>query len=101
MACNDDGVLVSGGDNGSLRFWDYQSGYCFQEGETVCQPGSLDAERGIYALSYDVTGTRLISGEADKSIKIWKEVDGTDEDTDPIDVKGWRKLCIKENRGRY
>eukprot|EP01040_Poterioochromonas_malhamensis_P006233 gene6233-6708_t len=27
MALNDDGVLVSGGDNGSLQFWDYESGY--------------------------------------------------------------------------
>ena len=26
LACNEDGVLVSGGDNGSLHFWDYESG---------------------------------------------------------------------------
>lgn len=25
------GVLISGGDNGSLRFWDYESGHCFQQ----------------------------------------------------------------------
>lgn len=40
LAINDDGVLMSGGDNGSIRFWDYRSGYCFQKTETVVQPGS-------------------------------------------------------------
>lgn len=30
MAINDDGVLVSGGDNGSMHFWDWDSGFCFQ-----------------------------------------------------------------------
>jgi hypothetical protein len=30
----DAGVLISGGDNGSLRFWDYESGYCFQQVHT-------------------------------------------------------------------
>lgn len=39
MALNDDGVLVSGGDNGSLQFWDYESGYCFQKSNTIVQPG--------------------------------------------------------------
>jgi pleiotropic regulator 1 len=39
------------------------------------QPGSLDAERGIMASCFDKTGTRLICGEADKSIKIWKQAD--------------------------
>mmetsp|Transcript_16210 Transcript_16210/g.33270 ORF Transcript_16210/g.33270 Transcript_16210/m.33270 type:complete len:512 (+) Transcript_16210:159-1694(+) len=101
LACNDDGVVVSGADNGTMKFWDYKTGYCFQDTETVVQPGSLDAERGVYSLAYDVTGTRLISGEADKTIKIWKEVEGTDEESDPIDMKAWRKKVIKESRGRY
>lgn len=26
LAVNEDGVLVSGGDNGSLHFWDYETG---------------------------------------------------------------------------
>lgn len=39
MALNEDGVLVSGGDNGSLQFWDYESGYCFQKSNTIVQPG--------------------------------------------------------------
>ena len=41
---------------------------------TQVQPGSLDAEAGIYASAFDMSGTRLITGEADKTIKIWREV---------------------------
>ena len=44
------------------------------------QPGSLDAEAGIYASVFDLTGSRLITCEADKSIKIWKENSDATED---------------------
>lgn len=30
LAVNPDGVLVSGGDNGTLHFWDWRTGYNFQ-----------------------------------------------------------------------
>jgi hypothetical protein len=40
---------------------------------TTPQPGSLDSEAGIFSLAFDKTGSRLISCEADKSIKIYKE----------------------------
>jgi WD40 repeat protein len=39
MAINEDGVLVSCGDNGSINFWDYETGYCFQKSNTIVQPG--------------------------------------------------------------
>jgi pleiotropic regulator 1 len=45
-------------------------GYCFQKTETVAQLGSLDAENGIYTAAFTLPGTRLITGEADKAIKI-------------------------------
>ena len=94
LAINDDGVMVSGGNNGSLRFWDYETGYCFQKTETVVQPGSLDAEAGIFASTFDLTGSRLITCEADKSIKIWRENPDATEDTHPIDLKAWTKDCL-------
>lgn len=72
LALNEDNVLVSGGDDGTMRFWDYQTGYAFQDEKTRVQPGSLDSEAGIFALKFDNTGARLISGEADKTIKVWK-----------------------------
>jgi pleiotropic regulator 1 len=41
LAVNDDGVLVSGGDDGSLQFRDYETGYCFQSTSTIAQPRLL------------------------------------------------------------
>ncbi|KAK4798805.1 hypothetical protein SAY86_031131 [Trapa natans] len=87
MAVNDEGVMATGGDNGSLWFWDWKSGHNFQQAQTIVQPGSLDSEAGIYALSYDVTGTRLISCEADKTIKMWKEDEHATPETHPVNFR--------------
>lgn len=100
LAINDDGVMVSGGDDGSIHFWDYDTGYCFQSTSSVAQPGSLDAENGVFALGFDLTGTRLISCEADKTIKIWRQDDEASDLTHPIDMAGWRKQCIAESKMR-
>ena len=56
LAMNADDVMVSGGDDGSLKFWDYGTGYSFQEEQTRVQPGSLDSEAGIYAAAFDASG---------------------------------------------
>uniref|UniRef100_V5EUF3 Pre-mRNA-splicing factor PRP46 n=1 Tax=Kalmanozyma brasiliensis (strain GHG001) TaxID=1365824 RepID=V5EUF3_KALBG len=74
LSVNADGVLFSGGDDGSLKFFDYATGTPFQAAEDVPQPGSLDAEAGVFCSTFDQTGTRLITGGADKTIKIYKEV---------------------------
>lgn len=34
------------------------------------QPGSLEAEAGVFCSTFDMTGTRLITGGADKTIKV-------------------------------
>ncbi len=60
-------------DNGSLYFWDWKTGYNFQRLQTIPQPGSIDPEMGIYAMKFDHSGSRLITCEADKTIKIYKE----------------------------
>lgn len=80
LAVNEDGVLVSGGDNGSIWFWDLDSSTCFGQQQTIVQPGSLDVEAGIFALSFDKTGSRLVTCEADKTIKMWKQ----DEQATPL-----------------
>lgn len=49
--------------------------------------GSLDSEAGIYALCYDLTGSRLISCEADKTIKMWKEDENATPETHPLSYK--------------
>ena len=76
LAVNEDNVLFSGGDNGSISFWDWKTGHRYQCLDTTAQPGSLDAETGLMSSTFDKTGLRLICGEADKTIKIWKP-DGT------------------------
>jgi pleiotropic regulator 1 len=47
LAVNDDGVLVSGGDDGTMHFWDYATGHNFQTARSVAQPGSLDYGPGV------------------------------------------------------
>eukprot|EP00798_Chlamydomonas_sp_ICE-L_P012241 gene12241-15381_t len=83
MAINDENVMVTGGDNGSLWFWDWTSGHCYQQNETIAQPGSLEAESGIYAAQFDMSGSRLITAEADKTIKMWKEDDRATPENSP------------------
>ncbi|KAK9146957.1 hypothetical protein Sjap_006860 [Stephania japonica] len=92
MAVNEEGVMATAGDNGSLWFWDWRSGHNFQQSQTIVQPGSLDSEAGIYALSYDVTGTRLVTCEADKTIKMWKEDENATPETHPLNYKPPKEL---------
>jgi pleiotropic regulator 1 len=87
LAVNEDGVMASGGDNGSLCFWDWRSGNRFQEAQSIVQPGSLEAEAGIYAMAFDVTGTRLVTCEADKTVKMWKEDENATPASHPIDFR--------------
>ncbi|EHK50079.1 uncharacterized protein TrAtP1_007969 [Trichoderma atroviride] len=84
MSVNSNNVFFSGGDNGSMSFWDWKSGHRFQSFETTAQPGSLDAESGIMSSTFDRSGLRLITGEADKTIKIWKPDEKASEETHPI-----------------
>ena len=95
LAINSDGVLVSGGDNGSMFFWDWRTGYNFQRCQAAAQPGSIESENGIFALAFDQSGSRLISGEADKTIKIYKEDETASEETHPIN---WKPDLIKRRR---
>ena len=80
-------IFFSGGDNGSLWFWDWASGYNYQQYQTIVQPGSLDSEAGIYACTFDITGSRLITCEADKTIKMYKEDLEATPETHPINFK--------------
>lgn len=95
MAVNPDGVLVSGGDNGTLHFWDWRTGYNFQRFQAPVQPGSMDSEAGIFSMAFDKSGSRLITTEADKTIKIYKEDEESSEETHPIN---WRPEIIKRRK---
>ncbi|KAH9057357.1 WD40 repeat-like protein [Lactarius vividus] len=73
LSVNSEGVFFSGADNGSMTFWDYATGTPFQNMEDIPQPGSLEAEAGVFCSTFDMTGTRLITGSADKTIKVYAE----------------------------
>ena len=83
-------LWLAAGDNGSMHFWDWRSGYNFQRVQAAVQPGSIDSEAGIFASTFDKTGCRLITCEADKTIKIYKE-----------DDTAVRSSCLVSNRKRY
>ncbi|KAI1315422.1 pre-mRNA-splicing factor prp46 [Mortierella claussenii] len=93
MAVNADNVMFSGADNGAMGFWDWKSGYQFQRLDSLVQPGSLESEAGIFCAEFDKTGLRLITGEADKTIKIWKEDDQATPETHPLD---WKPSLVKK-----
>lgn len=95
LALNSDGVFVSGGDNGTLFFWDWKTGYNFQRLQVPVQPGSIESESGIFSAIFDQSGTRLITTEADKTIKIYKEDDTANEESHPIN---WKPEIFKRRR---
>lgn len=111
LAVNAESVLVSGGDNGTMHFWDWRtgiqtklnravckfavSGYNFQRLQAPVQPGSMDSEAGIFSMIFDNSGSRLITTEADKTIKIYKEDDTATEETHPIN---WKPDIIKRRK---
>ena len=75
LAINENDVMVSAADDGTMHFYDWGSGTCFQQVRTIPLPGSLDSECGIFDVAFDMTGTRLITCEADKTVKLWREYD--------------------------
>lgn len=81
---NQDGVMFAGADDGSMAFYDWKTGHRFQHTNTTALPGSLEAEQGILTSAFDKSGMRLITGEADKSIKIWREDPDATEDSHPL-----------------
>ena len=76
-----------------MYFWDYKTGYNFQTTESTVQPGSLESEAGIFCSIFDRSGSRLITGEADKTIKIWKEDENATPETHPI--KNWKPRLLR------
>lgn len=63
------------GDNGSMKFWDWKSGYNYQSMDMIIQPGSLDSEAGVLCSTFDMTGLRLITGNVDKTIHVYGQDD--------------------------
>jgi len=87
MAINSDSVFISGGDDGTLRFWDWRTAYCFQELQSPVQPGSLDAENGILDVKFDMSESRLLTMNCDKTIKMYREDENATPETNPVEWK--------------
>ncbi|XP_063274481.1 pleiotropic regulator 1-like [Prinia subflava] len=80
LAVNSDGVLASGGADGSVHLWDWRSGYNFQRIQAPVQQGPS----AIFACAFDQTGTTLLTAESDKTIKVYKEDHTATEATHPF-----------------
>lgn len=93
MSLNNDNVLVTAADNGTMYFWDWASGYNFQQMKSLPQPGSLSCESGIYASTFDQSSLRLITGECDKTIKLWKEDENATPETNPIQLANLKSIA--------
>ncbi|EDO08325.1 WD domain G-beta repeat family protein [Babesia bovis T2Bo] len=86
-AIKDDGessMLVAGSNNGQLHFWDWETGYKFQTLESTVQKGSLESENGIFGCAFDMSETRLITAECDKTVKIWIQDPDATPETHPV-----------------
>lgn len=77
--------MFSGGDDGLLTFWDWKTGHKFQQQKNIPYRGSLDAEAGVFCSSFDKTGSQLIIGCADKTLKIYKEDESVASDSHLLD----------------
>ena len=100
IALNRDGVFVSGGEDGKLFFWDYDTGEIFQKIKVPIQPGSMECETQIFDCKFDITETRLITGSCDKTIKMFKQIDEEEDDDENEEDNKYSnkyKLNLDEN----
>ena len=79
-----DDIVATAGDNGSIHLWDWKTGHNFQRLQTVPQPGSLDSEAGIFAVTFDRTGLRMVTCEADKTVKVWRPDETATPESHPV-----------------
>jgi pleiotropic regulator 1 len=73
LAVNPSGCLFAGAEDGQMLFTDYESGAVVQRRKTKPLPGTPGGTSSIMCAAFDpMSGTRLVTGETDKSVKIWK-----------------------------
>nr|CCC94048.1 unnamed protein product [Trypanosoma congolense IL3000] len=67
-------VLAVGSQEGKLALfdWEHVRKGPFQFTKTRSVPGTLPGEGGINSVTFDVSGSRMITTESDKSVKVWR-----------------------------
>ncbi|XP_026677688.1 pleiotropic regulator 1 [Diaphorina citri] len=95
--------LFSCGDDRTVKCWD------LEYNKAPVQPGSMDSESGIFSMTFDNSGSRLITTEADKTVKLYKEDDSATEESHPVitgshdctirlwDLAAGKSLCTLTN----
>ncbi|GMM32471.1 mRNA splicing protein [Martiniozyma asiatica (nom. inval.)] len=72
MSISKNNVIFAGCDNGNFAFGDC-NGNLAQVDTQVPIPGSLQSEKGIICSKFDTEGKLLITGNVDKSLRIWEQ----------------------------
>lgn len=75
------GTLAVGSQDGHVMFYDWNHEQemsrleprPFFQTKTKSLEGTLQGEGGINCMVYDASGTRLVTAESDKTVKIWQE----------------------------
>ncbi|OXU26628.1 hypothetical protein TSAR_012426 [Trichomalopsis sarcophagae] len=80
LAVNQNDVLVSGTDDGTMQFWDWRSGYNFQTLRAPVHPGIDDSKTDIFSVTFDKSGTKLITTGASKMIHIYTKDETASEE---------------------
>lgn len=44
-------------------------------------------------MAFDGSGSRLLTCEADKTIKVYRQDEDASEETHPVDMRGWTEYC--------
>lgn len=82
LACSPDGkTLASADDNGNIILWDLESG---RRKKRMRGHG----KGGIWSLSWSVESTVLVSGGADKTVRVWDALQETTESTAKTGAEG-------------
>merc|ERR1712194_980850 len=79
---------VGAGQGGAGKTLQREAGpHKFQSIQGTPQPGSMSAENGIFATTLDQSGSRLLTAECDKTIKIYREDPNATPDSHPLNWK--------------
>lgn len=65
--------LFVGGEAGFMRFYNWATHSLVQQRRTKAFPKGAQSDIGIQCCAFDNSGTILITGETDKTVKMWKQ----------------------------